>query len=70
MWISDSFPTESGYYLTVYFNHENSAWMRKAFWYDVEGAKWVFRFDPEVKCWWDVRYDHYAPCQMQEVPTV
>ena len=67
MWISNNTkPEVGGYYLTYYFNEEQNAMMFKAFWYRPEQDKWLFRFDPDVKAWWNSRYDFYVPCQMQE----
>lgn len=37
----------------------------KAFYWN--GDKWVFRFDPDVICWWAVEpHPYYVPCQFQE----
>lgn len=67
LWIKDTLPTESGYYLTYYYNHEHQAMMFKAFWFDVKTSNWVFdRFEPDVKAFWDVRHDYYVPCQTQQ----
>jgi hypothetical protein len=63
-WLTDSLPTKSGYYLTVHIRN-NETYM-KAFWYSVEQKKWSFRYEPNVKCWWNKRFDYYAPCQLQD----
>ncbi len=65
-WLS-GLPNESGYYLTVYHNHEQNADMLKAFWFDSKTKTWMFRFEPDVKAWWNVRHDYYVPCQQQKV---
>lgn len=65
-WIIDEQPTESGYYLTFYFNEEENDFFFKAFWFNVDKSKWIWRLDPDVKTWWNVRHDYYVPCQMQE----
>ena len=63
-WIDNGSPTESGYYLTV---HElGGQYLFKAFWYSVLDSKWVFRYNPDVKLWWDKRFDYYVPCQTQD----
>ena len=51
-WVKDKEPEASGYYLTYYYNKEKE-------------SKWKYRFDPDVKCWWNVRHDYYIPCEMQ-----
>jgi hypothetical protein len=64
MWIRHNLPHESGYYLTV---HEmDGRNLYKAFWFDTNNLKWNFRFEPNVKAFWNVRHDYYVPCQMQE----
>jgi hypothetical protein len=64
MWVSNP-PTEKGYYLTYYWNKDYNDHLYKAFWWD--GRDWIWRFIPDVKCYWNVRHDYYCPCQMQEV---
>lgn len=63
-WVNDSLPREEGYYLTFYKNKDN--YFFKAFWYSTDKQEWVFRFKPDVKCWWNKPFDYYFPCQMQE----
>lgn len=63
-WISNDIKPElSGYYMTLYYNEEQKHDMFKAFWYDTQTSKWIFRFDPDVKAWWNVRHEYYVPCQ-------
>lgn len=63
-------PTESGYYLTYYYNHDinHKCYLYKAFWYDINNG-WELRFwkcnGTDIKWWWDVRHDYYVPCQTQ-----
>jgi hypothetical protein len=65
MWVTDP-PTEKGYYLTYYWNKDAGPnYLYKAFWWD--GNQWIWKFDPDVKCYWNVRHDYYCPCQTQEV---
>lgn len=69
MWIdANKPPEEGGYYLTYYRNTEKPEvrFFYKAFWYSTDEKKWLFRFDPDVICYWDVRYDFYVPCQLQD----
>ena len=79
MWKSkDELPDKQGYYMTFYLNTDS--WKKKvgeeyvltseprelfkAFYWN--GDKWVFRFDPDVICWWAVEpHPYYVPCQMQ-----
>jgi hypothetical protein len=64
MWIDvDTSPTESGYYATAYIR--DGVVYYKSFWYDAKTSEWVFRFKPDVKVWWDKRFDYYIPCEIQ-----
>lgn len=64
MWIKDIPPTQAGYYLTSYTKDNETQF--KPFWYSIKKHQWQYElFDPEVKYFWDVRFDFYFPCLIQ-----
>lgn len=64
MWIKETIPTKSGYYLTLHILEGKRYY--KAFWFDITKQEWIFRYKPDVKYWWNVHHEYYVPCQMQE----
>ena len=65
MWIDNkNLPKENGYYLTYYKNTEQNdvRFLYKAFYWR---NRWIFRFNPDVICYWNVKHDYYVPCQIQ-----
>lgn len=59
-------PKSNGYYLTVHYVESMKQHLWKAFWFDTTKGEWKFRYKPDVKIWYDKRFDFYVPCQHQE----
>lgn len=61
-------PTESGYYMCLYYNEEHKDHLFKALWYGVDKQEFIFRIkdvDKHVKLvLMESRNDYYVPCDM------
>lgn len=59
-------PTKSGYYLTAHYSKQHRCHLLKSFWYNVEKSEWMFRYNPDVKIWYNRCFEFYVPCETQD----
>lgn len=55
-------PTEAGYHYCFYWNTEQQNFYCKCFWWNPNEDRWLWRFEPNVIAFIDVKHQYYCPC--------